>query len=309
MSTRSHTLRIGLAFLAVYFIWGTTYLGIRFGLEGFPPFMLNGIRFVIAGAVLALIARMRRHPWPTKAQWWNSLRIGLLMMVGGIGLVSIAEDLGVGSGVAATAVAVIPMWVALITGLLGEWPTRREWVGLGLGLLGVLVLVGEGDFQSTLVGTLLIVIAPISWSIGSVWSARADLPESSAMATSAQLLSAGVALLVIGPLRGERIMEMPQATSWLALAYLTIFGSIVAYTAYIYLLKTVRPGMVASYAYVNPAVAVIAGVTLGGEVFTGPLFVAMPLILIGVAMVTLGRGRRDVVSEPIVALPLVEDAA
>ena len=96
---------------------------------------------------------------------------------------------------------------------------------------------------------------------------------------------------------------------WLALAYLTIFGSIVAYTAYIYLLKTVRPGMVASYAYVNPAVAVIAGVTLGGEVFTGPLFVAMPLILIGVAMVTLGRGRRDVVSEPIVALPLVEDAA
>ena len=211
MSAKSHTLRIGVGFLAVYFIWGTTYLAIRFGLEGFPPFMLNGIRFVIAGLVLLLIARVRNHPWPTKAQWWNSGRIGLLMMVGGIGLVSVAEDLGVGSGVAATAVAVIPMWVALITGLLGDWPNRREWLGLALGLVGVLVLVGEGDFRSTLAGTILIVIAPMFWSIGSVWSARADLPESSAMLPSAQLLSAGVALVVIGPIRGERIMEIPPS--------------------------------------------------------------------------------------------------
>ncbi len=309
MSTRSHTLRIGLAFLAVYFIWGTTYLGIRFGLEGFPPFILSGIRFVTAGAVLVVIARVRSQPWPTKAQWWNSLRTGLLMMVGGVGLVSIAEDLGVGSGVAATAVAVIPVWVALITGFLGDWPTRREWIGLVLGLVGVLVLVGEGDFQSTLVGTILMVIAPIFWSIGSVWSARADLPQSSAMATAAQLLSGGAALLVMGPVRGERVIEMPDATSWLALAYLTIFGSIVAYTAYVYLLKTVRPAVATSYAYVNPVVAVIAGVTLGGEVFTGPLFVAMPLILVGVAMVTLGRGRRYTGSEPIVGQSLVEEAA
>jgi len=309
MSAKSHTLRIGVAFLAVYLIWGTTYLAIRFGLEGFPPFMLNGIRFVIAGVVLLLIARVRNHPWPTKAQWWNSARIGVLMMVGGIGLVSIAEDLGVGSGVAATAVAVIPMWVALITGLLGDWPNRREWLGLALGLVGVLVLVGEGDFRSTLAGTILIVMAPIFWSIGSVWSARADLPESSAMAPSAQLLSAGAALLVIGPIRGERIMEMPTATAWLALAYLAIFGSMIAYTAYIYLLKTVRPGTVASYAYVNPAVAVIAAVTLGGEVFTGPLFVALPLILTGVAIVTLGRSHRAAKSQPVAVLPLVEDAA
>ena len=309
MSTQSHTLRIGAAFLAVYFIWGTTYLAIRFGLEGFPPFMLNGIRFVIAGLVLAVIARVRNHPWPTKAQWWNSGRIGLLMMVGGIGLVSVAEDLGVGSGVAATAVAVIPMWVALITGFLGDWPNRREWIGLALGLFGVLVLVGEGDFQSTLAGTILIVIAPIFWSIGSVWSAHADLPESSAMAPSAQLLSAGAALLVIGPIRGERITEMPQANSWLALAYLAIFGSMIAYTAYMYLLKNVRPGMVASYAYVNPAVAVIAAVTLGGEVFTGPLFVALPLILIGVAMVTLGRSHRAAESKPVATMPLIEEAA
>jgi drug/metabolite transporter (DMT)-like permease len=309
MSTQSHTLRIGVAFLAVYFIWGTTYLAIRFGLEGFPPFMLNGIRFVIAGLVLAVIARVRSHPWPTKAQWWNSFRIGLLMMAGGIGLVSIAEDLGVGSGVAATAVAVIPMWVALITGFLGAWPNRREWIGLALGLVGVLVLVGEGDFRSTLAGTILIVVAPIFWSIGSVWSARADLPESSAMAPSAQLLSAGAALLVFGPIRGERITEMPDATSWLALAYLAIFGSMIAYTAYIYLLKNVRPGMVASYAYVNPAVAVIAAVTLGGEVFTGPLFVALPLILIGVAMATLGRSHQTTESQPVATMPLIEEAA
>ena len=309
MRTRSQTLKIGLALTAVYIIWGTTYLAIRFGLEGFPPFILNGIRFMIAGTVLVVIARARNQPWPTRTQWWNAARIGLLLMVGGVGLVSVAEDLGVGSGVAATAVAVIPVWTALISGFLGEWPTRREWLGLVLGLVGVLVLVGEGDFQSTLAGTILIVIAPIFWSIGSVWSARADLPEGSAMATAFQLLSAGVALMVIGPLRGERIVEMPDVSSWLALAYLTIFGSIIAYTSYVYLLKTVRPALATRYAYVNPVVAVIVGVTLGSEVLTGPVFLAMPLILLGVAMVTPGGRRRVSEPEPIPRLHAVEEAA
>jgi drug/metabolite transporter (DMT)-like permease len=303
------TLKIALSMLAVYFIWGTTYLGIRFGLEGFPPFILNGIRFVVAGSFLMVVARMRNQPWPTRAQWRNALPTGLLLMVGGVGLVSVAEGLGVGSGVAATAVAIIPVWTALITGFLGEWPTRQEWLGLGLGLAGVLVLVGEGDFQSTLVGTILMVIAPILWSIGSVWSSRADLPEGPAMATASQLLSGGVALLVIGPLRGERILEMPDATSWLALAYLTTLGSIVAYTAYVYLLRTVRPAVATSYAYVNPIVAVVAGVTLGSEVLTGPVFLAMPLILIGVAMVTLRRGPRISGPEPMVRLEPIEEAA
>ena len=309
MASRSKTLKIGFSMFAVYFIWGTTYLGIRFGIEGFPPFMLNGIRFVIAGAILVLIARIRNRVWSTRVQWWNSLRVALLMLVGGVGLVSIAEDLGVGSGVAATAIAVIPVWTALATGFLGDWPNRREWIGLAVGMAGVVVLVGEGDFRSTLVGTVLILIAPILWSIGSVWSSRADLPEGSMMASAAQFLTGGAALLMIGPLLGERIVEMPGATSWWALGYLIVFGSIVAYTAYIYLLRTVRPGVATSYAFVNPIVAVVAGVTLGREVLTGPVFLAMPLILIGVALVTLGRrsGARD--PEPVARASPVKEPA
>lgn len=306
---RSNSLKIVLALIAVYIVWGTTYLGIRFGLEGFPPLILNGIRFVIAGSALAMIARSRRQPWPTPKQWWNGARTGILMMVGGVGLVAVSESLGVGSGLVATAVAVIPVWIALITGLLGQWPTRREWIGLVIGLIGVVVLIGEADFRATLAGTILVLISPILWSIGSVWSTRLDLPAGSAMTTALQLLSGGVAMLIIGPARGERILEMPGAQSWLALGYLIVFGSIVAYTSYVFLLKTVRPSLATSYAYVNPVVAVLAGVTIAGEALSGPVFFAMPLILTAVAMATWPSRRMVTEPEPVVGLAPVEEAA
>jgi drug/metabolite transporter (DMT)-like permease len=286
-------LTTGAALVAVYLIWGSTYLALRFGLEGFPPFLLNGIRFLVAGGVLYAVVRLRGTPAPTGRQWWNAGRVGALMLVGGVGLVTIAEDVGIGSGVAATAVAVIPLWAALISGLFGRWPTRLEWVGLVIGLTGVIVLAREGDLASNPVGVILVMVAPIFWAIGSVWGSHVELPRP-AMATAAQLLAGGAALLVLGPLRGERIAEMPPAGAWLALGYLILFGSIVAYTAYVYLLRTVRPALATSYAYVNPIVAVGLGVTLGAEVLTGPAFVALPLILAGVAIVALAPllGRR-----------------
>lgn len=288
--TRSLRVVVVAALLAVYFIWGSTYLGLRFGLEGFPPFLLNGFRFLIAGGLLFLILKIRGNASATRRQWWNAARMGLVLLVGGVGLVTIAEDVGVGSGIAATAVAVIPVWIALISGLFGDWPRRREWIGLGIGLAGVLVLAQEGDFQASPLGTALLVVSPIIWAFGSIWGTRLDLPDSS-MTTAIQLLSAGLVMTVIGPLIGERITDPPPTVAWIALAYLAIMGSLVAFTAYIYLLKTVRPALSTSYAYVNPVVAVALGISLGREVITGPVFIALPLILTSVALVATSRRR------------------
>jgi len=298
--------------VAVYFIWGSTYLGLRFGLESFPPFLLNGFRFLIAGTVLYSILRVKGVAKATRRQWWNAARMGILLLVGGVGLVTIAEDLGVGSGVAATAIAVIPVWIALIGGLFGDWPQRREWVGLGIGLAGVLVLAQEGDFQASPIGMALIVISPIIWAFASIWGTKVDLPGST-MTTAIELLAAGSLMTIVGPLLGERITAAPTPAAWTALAYLAIMGSLVAFTAYIYLLKTVRPALSTSYAYVNPIVAVALGVSLGRETITGPLLIALPLILTSVALVatTQRRGRPTTTSDspPAASRVVAEEAA
>jgi drug/metabolite transporter (DMT)-like permease len=280
-----------LALLAVYIIWGSTYLALRFGLESFPPFILNGIRFLLAGAVLFVVLRWRGMAAPTRRQWWSAVRIAALLLVGGVGLVTVAEDLGVGSGIAATAVAIIPVWAAITSGLFGSWPNRLEWLGLGVGLAGVLVLAQEGDFQASALGMALVIISPMLWAFGSVWGPRLDLPRP-AMATAAELLAGGAMLMVLGPLLGERIEGPPTVGALLALLYLTVLGSIVAYSAYVYLLGHTRPALATSYAYVNPAVAVLLAMTLGAEVVTGPVFVALPLILAGVAIVAVAQRRR-----------------
>ncbi|NHZ70709.1 MAG: drug/metabolite exporter YedA [Proteobacteria bacterium] len=285
-----------LSLIAVYIVWGSTYLALVFGLDGFPPFILNGIRFLIAGVLLLGYGLAKGLDLPTRQQWWNAGRVGVLLLVGGVGLVTIAEDLGVGSGLAATAIAVMPLWAAVMSGLFGTWPRRLEWIGLAVGFAGAVVLAAEGDFQATRTGAVLMILAPLFWAFGSVWGKRLSVP-SPAMTTAAQLLVGGVVLLVLGPLRGERMDGPPEAGAWLALAYLTIFGSVVAYSAYIYLLKEVRPALATSYAYVNPVVAVVLGTTLGGEILTGPAYLALPMILAGVAFVTLGSRTPRVTTE------------
>jgi drug/metabolite transporter (DMT)-like permease len=216
--------------------------------------------------------------------------VAALLLVGGVGLVTVAEDVGVGSGVAATAVAIIPVWAAIASGLFGSWPRRLEWLGLGVGLAGVLVLAQEGDFQASALGMLLVIVSPILWASGSVWGSRLDMPRP-AMATAAQLLAGGLMLTILGLLGGERIEAVPTVGSLLALLYLAVLGSIVAYSAYVYLLGHTRPALATSYAYVNPAVAVLLAMTLGAEVVTGPVFVALPLILGGVVIVALAQRR------------------
>ena len=310
-SVKTARAKVVAALIAVYFIWGSTYLGLRFGLESFPPFLLNGFRFLLAGAILLLYLRLRGRATATRRQWWNASRMGVILLVGGVGMVTIAEDLGVGSGIAATAVAVVPVWMALIGGLFGAWPHRREWIGLAIGLAGVLVLAQEGDFQASPMGMILIITSPIVWAFGSVWGARLDLPESS-MTTAIELVTAGLVMTVVGPLIGERITAPPTTVAWVALLYLAIMGSLVAFTAYIYLLKTVRPALSTSYAYVNPIVAVALGVSLGAEILTGPVFIALPLILISVALVATTSVRPPSStsdSPPHPAVEVREDAA
>ncbi len=280
-----------LALAATYFLWGSTYLGIRFALEGFPPLAMNAVRFVAAGGLLYIWLRRRGAPGPTPAQWRNAAATGAILLVGGVGLVTVAEDLGVGSGVAASALAVMPLWAALWSGLFGQWPVRLEWLGLAIGLGGVALLAQEGDFQSTALGTLLMVVAPLLWAFGSVWSLRLDLPKNS-MATAPQMLTVGPMFVVLALVFGESFDAAPSAKAWLAVAYLSLFGSVLAYSAYVFLLRSVRPTLATSYAYANPIVAIVLGVTIGRETISGPAWIALPLILVGLAIVGYAQSAR-----------------
>ncbi|MBW3667449.1 MAG: drug/metabolite exporter YedA [Actinobacteria bacterium] len=282
-----------LSLISVYFIWGSTYLALRFGLEGFPPFLLNGLRFILAGALIYPLSRLGGRARPSRHQIWNAFRMGMFLLVGGVGGMALALEAGIGSGLAATAAGVIPVWSALAAGAFGQWPQRREWVGLALGLAGVVVLVQEGDFRASTIGLVLAVAAPLAWSIGSVWGSSRDMPGG-LMSAAIQLAGAGLVMLVIGLALGERIVSVPGVKATLSLAYLVLFGSVVAFTAYVYLLNAVRSSLATSYAYVNPVVAIVLGLTLGDEIVTGPVLIALPLILAAVALVAAeGKMRKQ----------------
>jgi drug/metabolite transporter (DMT)-like permease len=274
---------------AVYLIWGSTYLAIKYMVIGFPPLIGTGIRFLVAGAVLYLFSA-RREARLTVGQWWVAAQLGALLVVGGTGMVTVAESTGIGSGLAATAVAAMPLWAGLIAGALGKWPNRWEWWGLAVGMAGVVLLGLEGDFSTNPTGAIIMLVAPISWAFGSIRSSRTTLPSGMTI-IAAEMLTGGGLLMAIGVSTGEHIATTPPLEAWLGLAYLTVFGSIVAFSAYMYLLRRVRPALATSYAYVNPVVAVILGVTVGSESLTGEGLIALPLILIGVGLIGAGRTR------------------
>ncbi len=282
-------LRIIVALLTVYIIWGTTYLAIRVALESFPPYLMMGIRFLLAGGSLFAVLRFRGAPLPTRKQWRGAAIVGGLLLVGGMGSVAMAEQ-WVSSGLAATLVATAPLWAIVFSMIWRTFPTRFEWAGVGLGVLGVGLLSLEGNLQAHPAGIVLMLFASISWSLGSVWSRHLELPAG-AMSNAAEMLVGGVVLTALGLLGGERIVSLPTAGSWLALLYLASFGSLATLTAYMFLLKTVRPAMATSYAFVNPVIALFLGVALGGEHLTGQAWLALPVILLGVAFVL--RPKKD----------------
>lgn len=238
-----------------------------------------------AGILLYLIMRLRGSPAPTGKQWVDSALLGGLMVVGGNGLLSFAEQ-WVASGISAVAMAAIPLWTALFVGLTGRWPTAREALGLGLGFVGVILLNMENGLWAAPLGALALLIAPISWSFGSALSSRLSLPKG-LMASATQMIVGGSLQLLIGLLLGERMQAWPTPQSIWIMVYLITFGALVAYTAYGYLLRNVRPALATSYAYVNPMVAVVLGIALAGEKITLVGIVAMCVILTGVGLVSL----------------------
>ena len=279
-----------LSLFALYIIWGSTYLGMRFALASFPPFLMAGIRFVIAGTLLYTFLRVRGAAAPTRPQLIGSAIIGILLLAGGNGGVSFAEQ-WVSSGLAAVGIAAVPLWAALFIGLMGRWPKRIEWVGLGLGLVGVLFLNFENGVWANPIGAIALLLAPMSWALGSALSSRVSLPPG-LMASATQMIIGGVFLLGLGLLLGERIHSVPTASAIWSMLFLIFFGSLVAFSAYGYLLRNVRPALATSYAYVNPVVAVGLGVLFAGEHITLIGILAMVVILIGVGLVSLGRDRK-----------------
>ena len=283
--------RIALALAAVYLIWGSTYLGIRFALEGgFPPFLLGGVRFIIAGGLMYAFLRWRGVPAPTRAQWGNAAMMGVFLLVLGNGMVNLAEKT-VSSGMTAVAVASAPLWMGIFAAMRGQKPNRMEWIGLGIGFLGVLWLNAGSSLTASPFGLVMLLLAPVAWAYGSIWSRGRDLP-SPLMTAAAQMLCGGVLLVAMGLLRGESFAAMPTLRGSLAVLYLAVFGSIIAFSAFVWLLHHVRPTLVSSYAYVNPVIAVALGAWLAGERFSGHDLGAMAVILAGVITITVARVLR-----------------
>ncbi len=280
-----------LSLFALYIIWGSTYLGMRFALVSFPPFLMAGIRFVVAGSLLYTFLRVRGAVAPTRPQLIGSAIIGILLLAGGNGGVSFAEQ-WVSSGLAAVGTAAVPLWAALFIGLMGRWPKRIEWVGLGLGFVGVLFLNFENGVWANPIGAIALLLAPMCWALGSALSSRVSLPPG-LMASATQMIIGGVFLLLFGLLLGERIHSVPTIPAIEAMLFLIFFGSLIAFSAYGYLLRTVRPALATSYAYVNPAVAVGLGVLFAGEHISLIGVLAMVVILVGVGLVSLGRDRKS----------------
>lgn len=291
MSARRFPLLLIGAFAALYLIWGSTYLAIRIGVESWPPLMLAGVRFLIAGALFYGWLRWRGAPTPSAREWRAAALVGALLLVGGNGAVSVAEHAGVASGVAALAVATMPLFT-LVFGLFWGQRTRAlEWAGILLGLVGIVLLNLGSNLQASPFGAVLLVFAAASWAFGSVWSRYLPLPAGS-MASATQMLTAGAMLMLLSPLTGERLTQMPTAAGWAVLAYLVVFGSIVAFSSYLYLLKRVRPAAATSYAYVNPVVAVLLGIAFAGERIATAEWLAMLVIVGGVVLIGLPQWRR-----------------
>jgi drug/metabolite transporter (DMT)-like permease len=279
------------ALLLVYVVWGSTYLGIRIALDhGMPPLLVtSGLRFVVAGSVMFLVLRLRGVAAPTRRQWPTVVVMSLLLLGMGNGLVVLAETT-VSSGLAAVAVASMPVWMGLFGMLRGQRATRGEWIGIVLGFIGVVWLNAGGTLTASPMGLVCLLIAPIAWAFGSVWSRGRDLP-SPFMTAAAQMLCGGVMITLAGALRGERMTTWPPLEGVLAVSYLAVFGSVIAFTAYVWLLHNVRPALAGSYAYVNPVIAVALGAWLAHERFTAHDLGAMAVILAGVVVINVARIR------------------
>jgi drug/metabolite transporter (DMT)-like permease len=273
---------------ATWVIWGSTYLAIKFALESFPPFYQMGSRFLVAGLVLMMWLRLRGRALPTLAEWGNAAIIGTLLLVSGMGFTAYAEQT-VASGLVVAYIAIIPILVTTMNLPFGVKPTRLELVGMLVGVAGVLMLVRGEGFTASPAGLAAITTACVSWSLGSVLSQRRFPLAPGAMGFASEMLVGSVLLLIVAAVVGERPQWPPQplaAWSWL---YLIVFGSLLAFNAYMVLLSRVSAALAASYTFVNPVIALALGIWLGGETVTAFEWAAAAVITAGVVLLVMGR--------------------
>lgn len=289
--------RVWAALGVVYVVWGSTYLAIRFSIETLPPLLHAAFRFVTAGAVLlavVVLARGRAVLRVTPAQLVTAAVSGVLLLTGGNGLVSVGEQ-RVPSGVAALIVASVPLWIVVLRAALRDRPALVTALGVLVGFAGVALLLLPGGSGGVDIGyAALIVLASLSWSIGSLLVARRPVPADPLVLSAVQMLAGGLALLGLSAGRGEFsgfAVGQVSLKSWLALAYLMVFGSLLAFTAFVWLLGQAPVSVVSTYAYVNPAVAVLLGAAFASERLTGPAAIGGLLILVAVALVVTAEGR------------------
>ena len=294
MNSRQKIL-VPLALPALYLIWGATFLGMKFAIESFPPFLMAALRFLCAGGLLYLLLRWRGAANPTLPQWGGAATVGTLLLAVGNGGVAYAQQT-VATGVAAMVIGTVPLWTVLAARAWGQKPRRNEILGIALGISGVAVLNVTGSLQSSPAGTVILLAAAMAWAFGSMWGKHLPMPQG-AMASAAQMLCAAAVLAVMSAVSGESMAATPSAKALLALAYLVVFGSLVAYSVYLYLLKTVRPALATSYAFVNPVVAMLLGAWLAEEPVVMHDLIALGIILASVLLV-LPFSRRDATSTP-----------
>lgn len=286
------------AFAAVYVFWGSTYLAIKYAIETLPPFLMAGARFAFAGSILFLWARLSAdYEKPAMRHWRTSFVVGTLLLLGGNGGVVIAQHY-ISSSLAALLVATEPFWIVILSWLWlkGGRPNWKVALGLGIGFVGVWLLIsgravnGAGtDGAGQWIGILAVIVGAFSWAAGSIYGLRASTPKSSLLTAGMQMISGSFALLLVGFLRGEWSRFEPSAVSAnsiFGLVYLIIFGSLIGFTAYSWLLKNAQPSMVATYAYVNPVIAVLLGWLIAGESMTGQMLIGAGVVVGSVMLIT-----------------------
>lgn len=273
---------------ATWLIWGSTYLAIKFALVSFPPFLQMGSRFITAGVLLMAWMKWRGAPWPTALEWRNALLIGGLMLGGGMGGTGVAEET-VGSGLVVAFIAVIPLMIAALNRCYGIKTGALESAGIAVGLVGVLMLTQGSGFQASTPGLIAITVACITWSVGSVLSQRSLPLAPGAMGFASEMLCGGAVLMVLAAIAGEKAQWPPEPKALAAWFYLVVFGSLIAFNAYMVLLARASAGLASSYSFVNPVIAMLLGVSLAGEVVTGFEWAAVSVVLLGVVLLVAGR--------------------
>ena len=274
--------------LAVYFAWGSTYLAIRVALTSLPPFLLAGGRGIVAGSLLLAWAWMRKHDAVSFAAVRNAAFVGVLLVGGGNGLVTYAEQ-WVSSGLAAAIASSGSIWIVVILAFLGERTTRGEWGGIAIGFTGIALMNLDGELQGSPAGAVALLVATLSWAVGSVLTRRMVLPEG-IMLAAVELLAGGLVTTAVGAALGERIVvDELTTTAVAAWVYLVFAGSIVGFTAFTFLMRNVRPALATSFVYVNPIVAVMLGVVLAGEKVSPVGYAGVAVCVLGIVTVTIAH--------------------